>query len=903
MAIDKTRALLNTSNRPLRLRLAFDDGISDDLLLPHRISGTETVCGGIEYRVLCVSTDATLPLKQFIAVPAELQLVTDRGDLHAVCGIVAEAYAGMSDGGLATYQLVLRDALALMEHRTNTRIFRNQNELHIAEILMSEWRQTNPVLAATFHYEIDAALAQRAFPAREFTMQYNESDAQFLRRLLKRRGISWYVRPGAPDADHPVHTLALFDDAARLPASAAETVRFHRNHATEERDAVTAWTAARQLRPGAVARFSWDYKRPKGVEFMQTGSDALADQGRHGNRFAATLTDYLVETPHAGSDNDDLRQLGALRMARFDLETKCFHGESGVRDLRAGEWFILAGHPEIDQHPPAERAFVITALEIEARNNFPQALDARLDGLYAQSGWRAVAQAHGDRYRNRFTCVRKDVHLVPAYDARIDVPNARPQSAIVVGPAGEEVHCDALGRVKVRFPATRGQDHQHASGAGASNTETDSAWVRVATSWAGAGPARQQAGAVSLPRVGSEVLIDFLGGDPDRPVIVGQLFNGVGVPPELGKGGGLPGNRYLSGVRSKEIRGQRKSQLRFDDTTGQISAQLASDHAASALSLGYLTTPRQAGSADQRGDGFELRTDGSGSLRTARSLVISAWQRLDAAGNQLDQQEHLALMQDCLDLFKSLGTYAAQHQALALDAAGASELHQQLSSASAAKPADLPTIAITAPDGIALGTRKTMVHYAVGNIDQVALQHLQFSAAKCCNINAGQGISLFAHQQGITQIAHHGKYRMQSQHDLMQLDAARDLRLTSATRIVGVAQDEITLMTQGGAYLKLSGGTVELGGPGALTIKTNGHHWNGPASQRGELPTFGEGQLGRTPRLVSPLDGAPCEGVQVSVASEDGKVVSGMTDADGKGPTITGDQLQQLTATFFIPRD
>jgi len=191
----------------------------------------------------------------------------------------------------------------------------------------------------------------------------------------------------------------------------------------------------------------------------------------------------------------------------------------------------------------------------------------------------------------------------------------------------------------------------------------------------------------------------------------------------------------------------------------------------------------------------------------------------------------------------------------------------------------------------------------VGNIDQVALRQLQFSAAKCCNINAGQGISLFSHQQGITQIAHHGKYRMQSQHDLMQLDAARDLRLTSATRIVGVAQDEITLMTQGGAYLKLSGGTVELGGPGALTIKTDGHHWNGPASQRGELPTFGEGQLGRTPRLVSPLDGAPCEGVQVSVATEDGKVVSGVTDADGKGPTITGDQLQQLTATFFIPRD
>ncbi|MDR7049457.1 type VI secretion system secreted protein VgrG [Duganella sp. 3397] len=898
MSTDPALALLTSSHRPLRLRLAFDEGIRDDLLLPHRISGTETVCGGIEYRVLCVATDALLSLKQFIAVPAELQLVTDRGDLHTVCGIVAAAYAGMSDGGLATYQLVLRDGLALMDQRTNTRIFRQQNELQIVATLLAEWRQTNPVMTATFQVEIDAALAQRPGPEREFTMQHNESDAQFVRRLLKRRGISWYVRPGVTDDEHPVHQLVLFDDAARLPASSAGTIRFHRNHATEQRDAVTVWTAARQLRAGAVMRFSWDYKRPHSVAFMQTNSAALADQGRHGNCFAATLADYLVETPHAGNDNDDLRQLGALRMARLDVETKCFHGESGVRDLRAGEWFILADHPEIDQHPQAERAFVVTALEVEARNNFPQALDARLDGLYAQSGWRAAAHAHGDRYRNRFTCVRKDVHLVPAYDPRTDVPNVRPQSAIVVGPAGEEVHCDALGRVKVRFPAARMQDHRDSAA-----DDIHSAWIRVATSWAGAGPARQQAGSLTLPRVGSEVLIDFLGGDPDRPVIVGQLFNGVGVPPELGKGGGLPGNRYLSGMRSKEVRGKRKSQLRFDDTTGEISAQLASDHAASALNLGYLTAPRQAGSASKRGDGFELRTDGSGSLRTARSLLISAWQRLDGAGEQLDQQEHLALMQDCLELFKSLGSYAAQHQALATDAAGVAELQQQLSSASAAKPAEAATIAITAPDGIAVGTRKTLLHYAVGNIDQVAQQQLQFSAGKCCTINAGQGISLFAHQQGITQIAHHGKYRMQSQHDLMQLDAARDLRLTSATRIVGVAQDEITLMTQGGAYLKLSGGSVELGGPGTLTVKTNGHHWNGPASERGDLPTFGQGELGRTPRLVSPLDGAPCEGVQVSVATEDGKVVSGVTDADGKGPTITGDQLQQLTATFFIPRD
>lgn len=906
--MDIVAALLSTNHRPIRLRLAGEDGITEDLLLPHRVTGSETMCGGIEYRIWCVALDATLALKQFIAAPAELQLVTDRGTLHPVCGIVAEAHAGPSDGGLATYQLVLRDGLSLMGQRTNTRIFRNQNELQIAETLFTEWRQHNSVMAAAFEYDIDAMLARRNFPPREFTMQYNESDAQFLRRLFKRRGIAWYIRPNAASENAgPGHTLALFDDGARLERSAADTIRFHRDHATEERDAITAWHAVRQLRPGGAGRFSWDYKRPKGTDFMRTHSASLADQGWHGNRFAAALTDDLVDTPHAGNDSDDLRQLGDLRIARHDYDSKCFHGEGAVRDLRVGQWFRLADHPEIDQHPEAERDFVVTALTIDASNNLPKALDARLNRLYGMSGLSGRAGALpslGDaRYANCFTCVRRDVPMVPAYDPRIDVPAARLQSAIVVGPAGEEVHCDSLGRVKVRFPATRPDDHAQAGGAGASGTETDSAWIRVASSWAGAGPAHQQHGTLSLPRIGSEVLIDFLAGDPDRPVIVGQVFNGVGVPPELGGGGGLPGNRYLSGMRSKEIGGSRASQLRFDDTGGQISAELASDHAASALNLGYLTRPRQSGKADQRGDGFELRTDGSGSLRTARSLLVSAWQRLDAAGEQLSNSEHLALMQDCLDLFKSLGNYAAQHQALPVDDAGASTLQKALAATNPEKPEDAPTITVTAPAGLALSTPQTMLHYAGVNIDQVAQQHLQFSAGKRCNINAGQGLSMFAHRDGIVQIAHHGKYLMQSQHDIMQLDAAKDLRLTSATRMAGIAQDEITLMTQGGAYLKLAGGNVELGGPGTLTVKTSGHHWNGPASMKGELPTFNEGDLGRTPRLVSPFDGAPVEGVKVDVKAEDGSVLSGVTDADGKGPTVTTDLLQQITATFFTPRD
>lgn len=328
---------------------------------------------------------------------------------------------------------------------------------------------------------------------------------------------------------------------------------------------------------------------------------------------------------------------------------------------------------------------------------------------------------------------------------------------------------------------------------------------------------------MSLPRIGSEVLVDFLGGDPDRPIIVGQLYNAVAMPPGLSERGGLPGNRYLSGLRSREIRGARGNQLCLDDTPGQIGAQLASDHAATQLNLGHLSLPRVDGTGQQRGDGFELRSDASGSLRTARSLLISSWKQLAAGGQQLDSSEHVALMKECLELFTSLGEYAAQHRALAPEPAGSEALASAIA-------ADKPVISITAPDGIAFSTPKTIVGHAGENIDLVALRQLQLSAAQHCNINAGKGISLFAHQDGIVQVAHHGKFLLQSQHDLLHADAAKEIRLSAGTRLVGMAQDEITFMTTGGAYLKLSGGAVELGGPGALTIKTDGHHWNGPGT-------------------------------------------------------------------------
>lgn len=884
-------SVLTDANRPIRLRLWNHAGESDHGLLVRHVSGSEAICGGLEYILLCVATRSGLPLKGFIANPVELQFVTDTGGLRSVCGIVAGAAEGQGDGGLATYQLVVRDAFSLLDQTCNTRVFQNTSEIDITRTLLQEWRIANPIAALAFEVDLGGVKSQTP---RSFTKQHNESTAAFLRRLWKRRGIGWFIRPGGAGSGVAIHTLVLFDQVLNLKANAAGEIRFHRDDGTETRDTITAWHAVRGLTPGSVNGSSWDSPQARAVTYQETG---INDQGVFGNRCAASLDDYLVDAAHTGQSMEDYRTLGLARMQRHEYEAKYFHGEGSVRDLCVGQWNAISGHPELGRHPAKEREFVITELRIEADNNLPTDLDERVRRLFARNHWRPdgalLEQAsleRGMRYTNRFTCVRRGIPIVPAYDPRTDLPRTEMEYVTVVGPVDEEIHCDAMGRVKIRFPGCRLEDHAHAQGAGASDTDRDSAWVQVATPWAGA-----YYGALTLPRVGHQVLCVYVGGDPDQPLIIGRAHGGKTPPTSFGRVSRLPGDRYLSGIVSKEGKAERYNQLRLDDTPGQISAQLASAHGSSQLNLGFLTHPRRAGQAEARGQGFELATDDSGAIRTAKSLLITAWKRLDACGGQLDGQEHLALMQDCLDLFKSLGEYAAQHQGLAADPSPQNALKADL----AIQDGDArPTLSATAPEGIAFSTPKTIVTYAGVNLDTAARQHMQLASGQRFNLNAGKGISLFAHSDGITQVAHKGKFVMQSQHDDMQIDAARDLKVTAGQRMVVMADREITFIVSGGAYLTLKGGAVEIGGPGAMTVKTDGHHWKGPASGKTELPTFGEGEFGRTPRLLRATDGEPVEGVDVHVTRADGSALGGQTNAAGESEQVIAGQVQQLKVIF-----
>jgi type VI secretion system secreted protein VgrG len=896
---------LSTAHRPLRLRLGHAGQLAEDVLLPQRVVGSEAVCGGIDYRVACVASSPHLPLKELIALPAELQFVTDRGQLRSVCGLVTEARAGDSDGALASYELVLRDVFAVMEKRSNSRVFRDRNELEIVQLLCDEWRHSNTVLANAFALEIDPLLDPRRFPPREQTMQHNESDAAFVRRLLRRRGIAWVFRPGragggaAEPAQErtPAHTLLLFADAANLPRNAAGSVRYHREGVAGGRDTVTAWSAARRLQPGLATRHSWDYKNPGGPQFMTVSSRGMADQGPSGNQLAATLDDYQIEMPHAGNDADDHWRLGQVRMHRHDFESKCFHGEGSVRDFCAGEYFSLEDHPEIDTHPAAGREFVITELHVVADNNLPRGA--------------GPSTLEGDgRVRVAFTAVRRGIPIVPAFDPRTDLPHPQLQSAIVVGPAGEEVHCDALGRVKIRFPGMRSADHEHAQGAGASGGPADSAWVRVASNWAGGGSgSRHQNGELKLPRVGTEVLVAFLGGDPDRPIILAQLYNQRSMPPAFDGHGELPAKRYLSGTRTREIGGGRGNQLRFDDTQGQISAQLGSDHGASELNLGWLAQPRDHGAPAPRGEGAELRSELSVALRGAQGVLISAEGDAGGAGGQLARAGLVGLAEVMQGILDEVGKLAAVHNEDEPSQQRLNALVDKLkrwhegSNVAEGGGGGAPIVAASAPAGAIFASSDNLALGAASKVDVVSAGDAEISTGRNIFLRAARGLSMFAHELGMKLGAGRGDIIVQTHLGNIQIKSSGRISLIAAERI------------------ELEAPAVKIIAPGATTDWADGKITHQSSSQQihkgSDFMYFGPGGAGirdvRMPATHLHTDeyvvlrhlqtGAPIPNQRYKATFEDGRTVTGRTDEQGRTSLMIGEMIGGVDMTYLPEED
>ncbi|GEC96154.1 hypothetical protein ZRA01_22270 [Zoogloea ramigera] len=898
---------LAQANRPLRLRIGGADAPLAHTLMVHRFHASEATCAAtsLSLRLLCVTTRADIPPWQFLGQPLQLQVVTDSGRLRAFNALIVRAQPGQFDGSLQTWLIEAVDACTFMGAGRNSRIYLRKNVIEITEQLLGEWRAHSPVLAGCFDFDTRQLTPDR-YPQREMSIQWNESDPAFLMRLWRKHGIAWGVRAEAETSptDPPRHTLVLVDDSAQLPANPAGRLRCHTGTAVREHDDITLWSPVGRVVPSLVERAAWSYTQQQP---LRADTRSMAHLDEQGDALARALTDVRIEPPHWADGTTHHQQLTLLRMQHHEMNATAVSGASTARDLACLTWAAIDEIPgELPLAGPSEAAgneFLFTQVSHWGSNNLPKDIADALDSLIAASGWELTRPNIGQhdearRYANTFCAIPRHTPLSPAFDPALHWPSLPPMSAVVVCPEGEEVYCDEHGRVHVQFQGLRATDHSHAAGAGTSGTPGDSAPVRVATP---AASARQ--GFIQLPRRGDEVIVSFMGGDPDKPIITHAVHSPANPPPRFHDSGNLPGNRHLSGNRSIEIKGSRATHVLHDSTPGQPRFQAHCDFTHSQLNLGYIVHPRQDGKAEPRGEGLELRTDGAAATRAARGILLSAWKRLGSSGGQLDYAEALALMESGLELFKSMGDYAARHQGRPPEADGQAALHtlakqweNGTNTAPKAEPADTAFIALTAPQGIVHTTPETIAQYAGHNADTVAQHHVQIAAGQHYAVNAGQGIRQFAHGGGIHHIAHQGEFVMQSQHDNTRLESALNINL-NAGQETRITARSITLVAEDGSFIKIGDG-ITLGTNGAIKQHAASFPHAGPQTVAAQKPEFTQEAVQASfvlRRNASNPHSPPLAEQPYKIELSDGSVVEGITDAEGRTSLAERDAMHIAT--------
>ncbi|XZG71815.1 type VI secretion system Vgr family protein [Chitinibacteraceae bacterium HSL-7] len=879
-------------------------------LLPLSVKGSDAVNALYRYDVDVLSSDAAIELKTLAGQPVELTVLDQNGGEVVRAGVVTAAAAAGSDGGFARYTLTIEPPVALLRLRKTSRVFQDLAVPDIVRQIIDEHSGRNMVMAAT--QALDVAVS-KTYPQRSYCLQYRESDWDFITRLLAEEGIAYRFAFEAGDV--PKVTLQLFDDVYTLPVANHARVRFHRNDATEAEDALVEWGGARQLVPNQVSLTSFDYKP------VTTHGVAEATRIEHGEAVDAAqagLDDFDAQSLYYGSDAEELSRYAALRQDAHDRNAKLFNGAGNARGLMAGHWFMLADHPAHEWDAPEQREFVVTQLTWQARNNLPgefKALGGLIEGALA--GHSAAAQSAGQDdapFTMQVQGQRRGVPLVPDYAPQHKPTSRGVQTATVVGPAGgeqaDEVYTDELGRIRVQFHWQRQSEH---AGFGANLDEKSSCWIRVAYPSAGAGWGHQ-----FIPRVGQEVLVDFVEGDIDRPLVTGVVYNGSHPVPAFSGAGNLPANKTLSGIKTKEHHGGQYGELLFDDTQGEVRTKLSSEHGKTQLNQGYLAHPRTDGKADPRGDGFELRTDQHGAVRAAHGVLISSEAKQGASGNQLDRDEAQSGVDSAFALATSLAEVATnqladtmetgdgdatitpdngkgpkqaqghlhhlQH-ALASWSAG-SNIDQDGKTQSENQPGQQPIVVVSGSAGVIQTTPNSQLITAGSNLDLVANRDTNQTSARRWIHNVGQHISLFV--QGVKDkvalklIAAQGKVQMQAQAGDIAMNAALSVDQTAGGQIKVIAGEEI-LLTAGGAYIRIKGGNIEVHGPGKVSVKGSAHKISGPASMSAALP-----HLPKTENAPNWLDldlngykGKPMKGVEYTLHLADGSLKKGKLDGNG----------------------
>lgn len=829
------------------ISIQFSNTELNSQIMLQRIDGYHGINDGLSAELICLSTNPYIELKQFIGCQVAIDQVTDAGQLFRTTGIVTGASQGQSDGAFSLYRLTMQDATSLWHKRRNSRVFMNKSVVDIIEVIFKEWQSKSPLFASSL--QLDTSGLTKTYDVRPFSRQSNESDYAYLTRIMREESINWLVDEASylvasNSQSIEAQKLRLIDDNTQFQSLERRTIRYHRSNATEQYDSITSFIAQRQLQPTAIHVQRWQADSLS----QEDASGSVVSSHQHStqrdneslsleqawNISPAWISDLKGEDQATASSNSQLEKLNMHLNQYQALQAKYFTAHSSVRDTQVGYWFQLIDYPELEKnHSQQDKEFLILNKHFYNQNNLPKDIQDQVEKLLTLSHWQNSKDSEQERQANEFVVVRRNINVVPEYDPLKHRPVAHVQRAKVVSD-GEEIHVDEWGRIKVRFLFTRTDDHAHDGGAGANNSDTDSAWVDVLTPWAGEGY-----GARFLPRKDEIVVIDFFDGNIDRPFVTGRIHEAQRSPTKFDIKGQLPDTKKLSGIRSKEVGGSGYNQLRFDDTTGQISAQLHSSHGATQLNLGNLSHPKESATSEGRGEGFELRTDRSGAIRS-KGLYISTFVQNNAAGIHLEANEAVQNFTESLESMKALSEYAVKQKAEAADMLEninqyIKTIESQWSDLKATKEA---LMLLASPDSISLVSGKDIHINALDSVTVGSGQSINVSTDEHLILNAKKKVSLFAGEEDLKIYAAKGKFDLQSQDNVLDVSARLDVKITSSEGKVEIHSPTEIVFKAKDSALKINGDGVTVITPNKFTAKAGQHLFTTGASESPTLPIF-----------------------------------------------------------------
>jgi type VI secretion system secreted protein VgrG len=481
--------------------------LAEDTLLFQRLHAQEELSRPFEHHLTLLSTQKDINLDDVLGKPVCVQMTLPNGKFRYFSGFVTRFTQSGMIGRYYRYTATARPWLWFLTRTSDCRIFQDMSVPDIIKKVFADHAMTDVEYNLSGNYH-----------KWTYCVQYRETDFNFVSRLMEQEGIYYYFRH-----EQGRHTMVIVDStSAHKPFPDYETISYTLPERVRrvDQEYISAWDVTHELQPGVYAQSDFDFERP---------SAALLTKKNVSRKHS--VSDYeIYDFPGEYLQKADGDQYATVRIDELSTQFELVHGVTNARGLNVGCTFTLANQTRDDQN----REYLV--------------VNATYDLEF--SSYEGLPNPVGGAYSCHFGGISTQQQFRPArVTPKPFVPG--PQTAVVVGPSGDEIYTDKYGRVKVQFPWDR---------YGKKN-ENSSCWLRVSHPWAG-----KNWGMIALPRIGQEVIVDFLDGDPDEPIIIGRVYNAEQMPPYA-----LPANMTQAGIKTRSSKGGGPSnynEIRFEDKKG-----------------------------------------------------------------------------------------------------------------------------------------------------------------------------------------------------------------------------------------------------------------------------------------------------------------------------------------------